>query len=152
MAYLGIPANADNKVVAGENAKATKGKWIYIMHYENSDGTVEQFIDEYATKEEAYEAMKSTYDRYQWMNRCFGYENPLAYITDESARTNDTGGNTLYLWIKKNNRKRSWLKNAKRLDDIERELTDEFERELKSKFGVGIKEINEMLKVVNNTK
>ena len=46
----------------------------------------------------------------------------------------------------------SWLRNAKKLDDIERELTDEFERELKSKFGVGIKEINEMLKVVNNTK
>ena len=24
-------------------AKMTKGKWIYIMRYENSDGTVEQF-------------------------------------------------------------------------------------------------------------
>lgn len=133
-------------------AKETTKKWVCIFQYEYSDGSINQIIDEFPTKEEAYEAMKSTYDRYQWMNRCFNYENPLAYITDESARTNDTGGNTLYLWIKKNNRKRSWLKNAKRLDDIERELTDEFERELKSKFGVGIKEINEMLKVVNNTK
>ena len=133
-------------------AKMTKGKWIYIIQTELSDGSIDQVIDEYQTKEDAFEAMKYTYDKSLWMNRCFGYENPLAYITDESACTNDTGGNTLYLWIKKNNRKRSWLKNAKRLDDIERELTDEFERELKSKFGVGIKEINEMLKVVNNKK
>ena len=133
-------------------AKKTTKKWVCIFQYEHSDGSINQIIDEFPTKEEAYEAMKFTYDRYQWMNKCFGYENPLAYITDESACTNDTVGNTLYLWIKKNNRKRSWLKNAKRLDDIERELTDEFERELKSKFGVGIKEINEMLKVVNNTK
>ena len=133
-------------------AKKTTKKWVCIFQYEHSDGSINQIIDEFPTKEEAYEAMKFTYDRYQWMNRCFKYENPLAYITDESACTNDTGGNTLYLWIKKNNRKRSWLKNAKRLDDIERELTDEFERELKSKIGVGIKEINEMLKVVNNKK
>ena len=61
-------------------------------------------------------------------------------------------GDTIRLWVKKKTGKMSWLRNAKKLDDIERELTDEFERELKSKFGVGIKEINEMLKVVNNTK
>ena len=111
-------------------AKMTKGKWIYIMRYEYSDGTVEQFIDEYQTKEDAYEMMKFTYDKSLWMNRCFGYENPLAYITDESARTNDTAGNTVKLWIKKNNRKRSWLKNARTLDDIERECADEFAKQL----------------------
>ena len=61
-----------------------------------------------------------------------GYENPLAYITDESARTNDTAGNTLKLWIKKNNRKRSWLKNAKRLDDIERECAEKLAAKLAS--------------------
>lgn len=131
-------------------AKKTKGKWIYIMRYENSDGTVEQFIDEYQTKEEAYEMMKYTYDKSLWMNRCFGYENPLAYITDESARTNDTAGNTLYLWIKKNNRKRSWLKNAKRLDDIERECEEKLAAELAYRLGlegdVDIQKINEMLK------
>lgn len=102
------------------------------MRYEYSDGTVEQFIDEYQTKEDAYEMMKFTYDKSLWMNRCFGYENPLAYITDESARTNDTAGNTLKLWIKKNNRKRSWLKNAKRLDDIERECAEKLAAKLAS--------------------
>lgn len=103
-------------------AKMTKGKWIYIMRYENSDGTVEQFIDEYQTKEDAFEAMKYTYDKSLWMNRCLGYENPLAYITDESARTNSTMGDTINLWIKKKTKKMSWLKNAK-IDDIEREHT-----------------------------
>ena len=122
-------------VETGVTAKATKGKWIYIMRYENIDGTVEQFIDEYQTKEEAYEMMKFTYDKSLWMNRCFGCENPLAYITDESARTNDTRGNTLYLWIKKNNRKRSWLKNARTLDDIERECADEFAKQLAKQLG-----------------
>jgi hypothetical protein len=133
-------------------AKETTKKWVCIVQYEHSDGSINQIIDEFPTKEEAYEAMKSTYERYQWMNRCFNYENPWAYITDESACTNSTMGDTIRLWVKKKTGKMSWLRNAKKLDDIERELTDEFERELKSKFGVGIKEINEMLKVVNNTK
>lgn len=113
-------------------AKTTKGKWIYIIQTELSDGSIDQVIDEYQTKEDAYEMMKFTYDKSLWMNRCFGYENPLAYITDESARTNDTAGNTLYLWIKKNNRKRSWLKNAKRLDDIERECAEKLAAKLAS--------------------
>lgn len=111
-------------------AKTTKGKWIYIIQTELSDGSIDQVIDEYQTKEDAYEMMKFTYDKSLWMNRCFGYENPLAYITDESARTNDTAGNTVKLWIKKNNRKRSWLKNARTLDDIERECADEFAKQL----------------------
>ena len=123
---------ADAATGSSTAAKTTKGKWIYIMRYEYSDGTVEQFIDEYQTKEDAYEMMKFTYDKSLWMNRCFGYENPLAYITDESARTNDTAGNTLKLWIKKNNRKRSWLKNAKRLDDIERECAEKLAAKLAS--------------------
>lgn len=113
-------------------AKTTKGKWIYIIQTELSDGSIDQVIDEYQTKEDAYEMMKFTYDKSLWMNRCFGYENPLAYITDESARTNDTAGNTLKLWIKKNNRKRSWLKNAKRLDDIERECAEKLAAKLAS--------------------
>ena len=57
-------------------AKETTKKWVCIVQYEHSDGSINQIIDEFPTKEEAYEAMKSTYDRYQWMNRCFNYENP----------------------------------------------------------------------------
>ena len=32
-------------------------KWVYIIQYEYSDGSIEQIIDEYPTKEEAQEAL-----------------------------------------------------------------------------------------------
>ena len=105
-------------------------KWIYIIQYEYSDGSIEQTIDEYPTKEKAQEAMKYTFGRCQFMNRCFGYENPLAYITDDSARTNSTNGAIVMLWVKKKTGKMSWLKNAKRLDDIERETASELAKQL----------------------
>lgn len=105
-------------------------KWIYIIQYEYSDGSIEQIIDEYPTKEEAQEAMKYKFDNCQFMNRCFGYENPLAYITDDSARTNSTNGAIVMLWVKKKAGKMSWLKNAKRLDDIKREAAAELAKRL----------------------
>lgn len=130
-------------------AKETKGKWIYIYQYEDSDGGIEQIIDEYPTKEEAYEAMKYTYERCQWMNRCLGYENPMAYITDDSALTNESSGNTIKLWIKKNNRKRSWLKNAKKLDDIERETGEKLAKE----FGFeSVSELNKFIEMIGQNK
>ena len=137
-------------------AKETKGKWIFIYQYEESDGSIKQITDEYPTKEEAYEAMKYTYDRCQFMNRCFGYENPLAYITDDSARTNNTNGDTVRLWVKKKGSKVGWLKNAKTIDDIEREgaetLAAELAKQLGIEGGLDIKTINEMIKGLNNTK
>jgi hypothetical protein len=137
-------------------AKETKRKWIYIYQYEDSNGTVGRIVDEYPTKEEAYEAMKNTYDRCQSMNRCFGYENPLAYITDDSARTNESSGNTVKLWIKKKTAKMSWLKNAQTMDDIEREGAEKLAAELAKQLGIegglDIKKINEMINGMNNKK
>ena len=106
-------------------------------------------LKEYPTKEDAHVAMKYTYERCQWMNRCMGYENPMAYITDDSALTNESSGNTIKLWIKKNNRKRSWLKNAKKLDDIERETGEKLAKE----FGFeSVSELNKFIEMVGQNK
>ena len=123
---------ATGKTTAKEMTKkrVKADKWIYIIRYEYSDGSIEQIIDEYPTKEEAQEAMKYAFDNRQFMNRCFGYENPLAYITDDSALTNSTNGAIVKFWVKKKTGKMSWLKNAKRLDDIKREVAAELAKQL----------------------
>ena len=126
------PEAATGKTTAKEMTKkrVKADKWIYIIRYEYSDGSLEHIIDEYPTKEEAQEAMKYAFDNRQFMNRCFGYENPLAYITDDSALTNSTNGAIVKFWVKKKTGKMSWLKNAKRLDDIKREAAAELAKQL----------------------
>ena len=70
MVNKGIPANAHNKVVAGENAK----KWYVVEEYDFGTGRTDEQIYPYADKTMALAAIPLHYSQFVDMFNQLGWE------------------------------------------------------------------------------
>ena len=87
MINKGIPANAHNKVVAGENAK----KWYVVEEYDFGTGRTDEQIYPYADKTMALAAIPLHYSQFVDMFNQLGWEVVEGCCEDDHAwlSTND---------------------------------------------------------------